>query len=202
MERLTRKRARTGLAVLVLAAASLAAAPQAALAESHDVDCDGKWHFEPVGTPKFERVIADTLTIDNRNGSEPLQRTERTKESATRQFSHSVDLGYEVEAEASASFGIFSGSLRSKFSAAYKFAVTDSNTVEKESEVKLIAGVGEGYTYNVGLQTVKIDGYYERILDCDQPTQRYQRIGPVTEEAPLKGKAIWTEKLPALKKES
>lgn len=204
MERLNRTpsviRTRAALAALVLAAASLAAVPQTALAEPHDVDCDGKWHFQAIGEPEFEREIASTFTLDNRDGPEPLERVERTKESATKQWSHSVDLGYELEAEASGSFGIFSASLRSKFSAAYGFAFTETNTVEKETEVKLVAGPGAGYTYKVGIETVKVTGYYERILDCDKPTQRYQRIGPVTEEAPLKGKAVWTEELPPLKK--
>lgn len=204
MERLNRRlpvlRARAALAALVLSAGTLAAVPQAAVAESHDVECDGKWHFEAVGEPEFDREIASTFTLDNRNGPEPLERVERTKESVTKQFSHSVNLGYEIEAEASTSFGIFSGSLRSKFSASYGFAFTETNSVEKETEIKLVAGPGVGYTYKVGIQTVKIKGYYERILDCDKPTQRYQRVGPATEEAPLKGKAVWTEELPPLKK--
>ncbi|HET9382837.1 MAG TPA: hypothetical protein VFP69_18675 [Streptomyces sp.] len=189
-------RGRTLLTALLLTAGSLAAAPQVAVAEPHNVECDGKWHFEPVGDPILEREVADKFTFDNREGPEPLERVERTKESVTKQFSHSVDLGYEIEAEASASFGAFSASMRSKFSASYGFAFTDTNTVEKETEIKLVAGPGVGYTYFVGIETVKIKGYYERILDCDKPTQRYQRVGPVVEEAPLKGKAVWTKELP------
>jgi hypothetical protein len=197
MERLTFRRTRALAAALLLAASvPLLSASQTASAQPHDVECDGKWHFEPVGDPTFEREVADKLTIDNRKGPEPVERVERTKETVTKKWSHKVNLGYSVEAEASASFGIFSASMKSKFSAEYGFAVSEANTVEKETEVRLTAGPGVGYTEYVGVETVKVTGYYERILDCDKPTQRYQRIGPAQEEAPVKGKAIWFKALP------
>ncbi|MBV6696768.1 hypothetical protein [Kitasatospora aureofaciens] len=195
MELLTRSRAALAAALLV-GSVPLLAAPQSAVAQQPTVECDGKWHFDPVGDPVFKREIADKFTLDNRNGPEPLDQTVKTKESLTRKFSHKVDLGYEVEAEASSSFGIFSASVKSKFSASYGFAFSETNSVEKETEIRLTAGAGVGYTRYVGIETVQVTGYYERILDCDKKSQRYQRIGPVTEEAPLKGKAVWTETLP------
>nr|WP_237419021.1 ETX/MTX2 family pore-forming toxin [Kitasatospora sp. SID7827] len=182
-------------AALLLAATPLAAAP-VATAQEPTVECDGKWHFESEGDPVLKREIADKFTLDNRNGPEPLDQTVRTKESLTKTFSNQVDLGFEVGAEASAGFGAFSASVQTKFSASYGFSLTDTNTVEKETEVRLVAGPGVGYTRYVGIESVQVTGYYERILDCDKKTQRYQRIGPVTEEAPTRGKAVWTEALP------
>ncbi|WP_405017234.1 hypothetical protein OHV05_09215 [Kitasatospora sp. NBC_00070] len=198
MELLTSTRA--ALAALLLATAvPLLGTPQAALAQQSTIDCDGKWHFEPVGDPVLKRQIADKFTLDNRNGPEPLDRTERTKNSLTKTFSHSVNLGLETSIEASSDFGVFSASVTTKFSAEYGFAFSEENKVEKETEVRLTAGPGVGYTYFVGLETVQVTGFYERILDCDKATQRYQRIGPATEEAPLTGKAVWTETLPGSK---
>ncbi|MFE9139435.1 hypothetical protein [Streptomyces sp. NPDC007355] len=198
MELLTSARAAVA-ALLLAAAVPLMAAPQPALAQQDTVECDGKWHFEPIGEPVFKREIADKFTLDNRKGPEPLDRTEKTKESLTKSFSRSVNLGYELSTEASGGFGPFSASVSSKFSASYGFAMAQENKVEKETEVRLTAGPGVGYTYYVGIETVQVTGFYERILDCDKPTQRYQRIGPVNEEAPLKGKAVWTETLPGSK---
>ncbi|MFC8717997.1 hypothetical protein [Kitasatospora sp. NPDC057198] len=198
MELLTAARPLRTLAALLLAAAPLAVPPAAAPARAQEptVECDGQWHFEPVGDPAFKREIADKFTLDNRNGPEPLDQTERTKESLTKTFSHQVDLGFEVTTEAGASFGVFSAGVQTRFGANYGFTVTRSNEVEKETEIRLVAGPGVGYTRYVGIESVQVTGYYERILDCDKRTQRYQRIGPVTEEAPLKGKAVWTETLP------
>ncbi|MEV7025200.1 hypothetical protein [Kitasatospora sp. NPDC093558] len=196
MELLNRSRAAALAAALLATSVPLLAAPQAAVAQQPTVECDGKWHYEPVGDPVFKREIADKLTFDNRKGSEPRDETVRTKESLTKKFSHKVDLGYEISAEASSSFGIFSASVKSKFSASYGFAFAETNSVERETEIRLTAGVGVGYIRYVGIETVEVTGYYERILDCDKKTQRYQRIGPVTEEAPIIGKAVWTEALP------
>ncbi|MFE2407761.1 hypothetical protein ACFXDE_05385 [Kitasatospora sp. NPDC059408] len=196
MELLNRSRAAVLAAALLAASVPLLAAPQAALAQQPTVECDGKWHFEPIGDPVFKREIADKFTLDNRKGPEPLDETVKTKESLTKKFSHKVDLGYEVSAEASSSFGVFSASVKSKFSASYGFAFAETNSVEKETEIRLVAGPGVGYTRYVGIESVQVTGYYERILDCDKKTQRYQRIGPVTDEAPMVGKAVWTETLP------
>ncbi|MFJ2742507.1 hypothetical protein ACIO3O_22905 [Streptomyces sp. NPDC087440] len=46
---------------------------------------------------------------------------------------------------------------------------------------------------------VRATGYYERLQGCDTKGQRYLRIGPITETAPLESKAVWTEVLPPLK---
>lgn len=188
---------RTGalLGACSLAASALVAMPAAAptVADAYDVECDGKWHFDPVGDPVFDRVVADSFTFDNRQGNEPLERTERVKETLTRSFSHSAEIGISVEA----GFDIFAASMKTTLSASYKFSFTETNSIEKETEVRHTVGPRKGYTYNVGIQTVAQSGYYERILDCDRPSQRYQRVGPLTVEVPGVGKAVWTEALPA-----
>ncbi|MFD7598932.1 ETX/MTX2 family pore-forming toxin [Kitasatospora sp. NPDC059812] len=190
-------RSRTALAALLIASCvPLLAAPQHAAAQETDIKCDDQWHFASVGDPVLKREIATKFTLDNRKGSAPLEQTEKVKESLTKSFSHKVDLGYSIEAEAKADYKVFSASVKTKFTAAYGFTMTETNSVEKETEVRLTAPVGVGFTYYVGIESAEVTGYYERILDCDKKTQRYQLIGPVTEEVPVVGKAVWTEALP------
>ncbi|MGW4804512.1 hypothetical protein [Kitasatospora sp. NPDC004272] len=201
MELLTPRRPGRALAAVLLltATAPLAAAPPAGAQES-TVQCDGQWHFEPDGEPVFKREIADEFTFDNRNGTAPMERTVRTKEALSRSYTRQADLGLstgaEAGAEAGAGFRAFSAGLQAGFGADYGISVTESNAIEKETEIRLTAGPGVGYIRYVGLESVQVTGAYERILDCGKRTRRYQRIGPVTEEAPLKGKAVWTETLP------
>ncbi|MFD0560642.1 hypothetical protein ACFQ2M_00335 [Kitasatospora saccharophila] len=181
--------------MLLTATAPLAAAPPAGAQES-TVQCDGQWHFEPDGEPVFKREVADEFTLDNRDGTVPMERTVRTKEALSRSYTRQADLGLSTGAEAGAGFRAFSAGLQAALGADHGFSVTESNAIEKETELRLTAGPGVGYIRYVGLESVQVTGAYERILDCDKRTRRYQRIGPVTEEAPLRGKAVWTETLP------
>ncbi|MFF6971267.1 MULTISPECIES: hypothetical protein [Streptomyces] len=187
------RRSRTALGICALAAALLTPAAPAA-AEPWDVECDDQWHFDQVGEPIHERVVADKFVYDNRAGNVDLERTETVKESLTRTFSHSMEIGLEV----TAGFKAFFAEMNTTLTTRYSFNMTQTNSIEKETQVHYKVDPGKGFTYYVGLDIVKVTGYYERILGCDTPAQRYQRVGPVTVEVPGVGKADWAVALPPL----
>jgi hypothetical protein len=190
---------RTVGCALVCAVTLVAAGQLPAAAEPADVECDGQWHFEPEGVPEPDFHEIERVTLDNRENDEPFAFEYTTTTTGTQSWSHKVDLGYEVEAEASASFGIFQASLRTKLSAAYGYATEQSRTMEKGKRTELAVSPRDGYVHLVGIDTIKVKGSYERILDCEKPTQRYLRIGPVVEEAPVNNTRIHNIKLPPLK---
>ncbi|MEU3602478.1 hypothetical protein ABZ714_27765 [Streptomyces sp. NPDC006798] len=179
----------------VLSASLLMTASAApALADPGDIPCDDQWHFAQVGAPIQERVEAGRFTFDNRKSKSPKKYTERVKKTTTSSYTHSVDVGIEI----TAGFSIFSASMSATLRAGYGFSITQENSVERETEVAYEVGPYEGYIVYIGIETMRVTGYYERILGCDTATQRYQRIGPVTSTVPGTGKVIWSEDLPAL----
>ncbi|EFG03768.1 Hypothetical protein SCLAV_p0277 (plasmid) [Streptomyces clavuligerus] len=188
-----RRRAGVVAGVCVLAVGG-AAPGAAAAADPWNVQCDGQWHFVQVGEPEITRVVADRFLFDNRKGTEPMEYTERVSETFTRSFSNSTNLGIS----ATASFNAWFVSVETMLSAEFGFTAAQENTVEKQTEVRYTANPGTGAIYYIGLNTVTTRGYYERILGCDTPQQRYQSTGLVSESAPGVGKALWAEPLPAL----
>ncbi|QDY77150.1 hypothetical protein [Streptomyces qinzhouensis] len=187
------RRGRAALAVCALAAALLTPAAPAA-AQPWDVECDDQWHFDQVGEPIHERVVADKFVFDNRAGNADLKRTETVKESLTRTYSHSMEVGLEV----TAAFKAFFAEMNTTLTTRYSFNMTQTNSVERETQVTYKVKPGLGFTYYVGLDIMKVSGYYERIVGCDTAAQRYQRVGPVTVEVPGVGKADWAVALPPL----
>ncbi|MFE0424063.1 ETX/MTX2 family pore-forming toxin [Streptomyces sp. NPDC058953] len=165
-----------------------------AMADPGTVPCDDKWHFSQVGGPIQDRIVAERFTFDNRKSRSPKKYTERIKTTTTNSFTHSVEVGIEV----TTGFNIFAASMSATLRASYGFTATQENSIEKETEIPYEVGANEGYIVYIGFETMKIKGYYERIIGCDTGGQSYQRVGPVTVSVPGVGKAVWSEDLPPL----
>ncbi|MFJ8229009.1 hypothetical protein ACIQ9E_03465 [Streptomyces sp. NPDC094448] len=190
----TRRALATALASALTAGLLAAASAAPATADPGTVACDGKWHFVATGSPVQERITAERFTFDNRRSKSPKKYTERTKTTTTSSFTHSVDIGIEV----SAGFDAFGASMSASLKTNYGFTTTRENSIERETEVAYEVGPNEGYIVYIGIETMKVRGYYERINGCDTPAERYQQVGPVTVSVPGSGKVVWSEDLPPL----
>ncbi|WDN57500.1 hypothetical protein [Streptomyces clavuligerus] len=191
--RMIRRSGAAALAGALAAGLLTVASAGPAAADPGNVACDGQWHFVQTQAPEQERVIAERFTFDNRLSRTPKKYTERTKTTTTSSFSHSVEIGVEV----TTGFNAFAASMSAALKTKYGFTTTFQNSVERQTEVEYSVGAYEGYTVYIGIENMKVRGYYERIFGCDTNAPRYQQVGPVTVSVPGTGKVVWSEDLPA-----